>query len=181
LLLWLIALPVVLLVYGPLRGQTELSLEAALAGWIFYIALLPTVLAKTATGVLWAAERLELSASVSVLTTLVKTALGVIALFGGFGIVGLAVASLATNVVSASVDWYFARRTSLTEATPAANVPIAWLRESWPLFLNQLLQGLFFKIDALLMLPLAGDIAATAPPTLRRDAAAFAASIGAAP
>jgi len=37
-----------------------------------------------------------------------------------------------------------------------------WVRESWPLFVNQLLQGLFFKIDALLLLPLAGTAAAGA-------------------
>jgi O-antigen/teichoic acid export membrane protein len=37
---------------------------------------------------------------------------------------------------------------------------VHWLRESWPLFVNQLLQGLFFKIDALLLPGLAGDVAA---------------------
>jgi O-antigen/teichoic acid export membrane protein len=157
-----------------------------------------------------------------VLTTLVKTGLGALALFGGFGVVGLATASLATNVVTASVDWYLARqaaaigsaslsrvrhglsatsgdedplpRSGTTRSAPASSAfggfrlrasmfrreefhsapqelqakerdssldsPIAWLRESWPLFLNQLLQGLFFWIDALLMLPLAGAVAA---------------------
>jgi O-antigen/teichoic acid export membrane protein len=35
-----------------------------------------------------------------------------------------------------------------------------WLRESWPLFLNQLLQGLFFKVDGLLLPGLAGTAAA---------------------
>src|SRR4029077_6552103 len=42
----------------------------------------------------------------------------------------------------------------------AESRPIVWLRESWPLFVNQLLQGLFFKIDAVLLLPLAGAAAA---------------------
>jgi O-antigen/teichoic acid export membrane protein len=37
-----------------------------------------------------------------------------------------------------------------------------WIHQSWPLFLNQLLQGLFFKIDALLLLPLGGSLAAGA-------------------
>ena len=35
-----------------------------------------------------------------------------------------------------------------------------WIRESWPLFVNQLLQGLFFKVDALLLPGLAGTAAA---------------------
>jgi O-antigen/teichoic acid export membrane protein len=37
---------------------------------------------------------------------------------------------------------------------------VAWLRESWPLFINQLLQSLFFKVDALLLPALAGNAAA---------------------
>jgi O-antigen/teichoic acid export membrane protein len=37
-----------------------------------------------------------------------------------------------------------------------------WTRQSWPLFLNQLLQGLFFKVDAVLLPPLAGTLAAGA-------------------
>jgi O-antigen/teichoic acid export membrane protein len=48
---------------------------------------------------------------------------------------------------------------------PAAGLEmprIRWLGESWPLFLNQLLQGLFFKIDALLLPSLAGLAAAGA-------------------
>jgi O-antigen/teichoic acid export membrane protein len=157
--LWVVGLPVVLLVYGPLRGSAALSTEAALAGWLFYAALLPTVLAKTATGILWSQERLDLTAAVSVLTTLIKTGLGVVVLFAGFGVVGLAEASLATNVLTAVVLW---RLSASAVKEPSADVqPLSvWLREGWPLFVNQLLQGLFFWIDALLMLPLAGDLAA---------------------
>src|SRR5204862_7917344 len=40
------------------------------------------------------------------------------------------------------------------------HAPIRWLRESWPLFVNQLLQGLFFKVDALLLPGMAGTAAA---------------------
>lgn len=158
--LWLIGLPVVFAAYGPLRGEANLSPEAAVAGWLFYAALLPTVLAKTATGVLWAAERLDLTAAVSILTTLVKTGLGAIVLFAGYGMVGLASASLATNVLTAAVLLLFAHRVLSTEAAPGAQSFATWVREAWPLFVNQLLQGLFFKIDALLLPGLAGDVAA---------------------
>jgi len=157
--LWCVGLPVVAVVYGPLRETVRLSPEAAVAGWTFYIALLPTVLAKTATGLLWAGERLDLTAGVSVLATVLRTTFGGVALFVGFGLVGLAAASALTNVVTALTLWRLAART-----TPAAGVsqnrPIGWLRESWPLFVNQLLQGLFFKVDAVLLLPLAGAAAA---------------------
>jgi O-antigen/teichoic acid export membrane protein len=158
--LWLVGLPLVALVYGPLRDAAQLTSDASLAGAIFYLALLPTVLAKTATGVLWAAERLELTAGVSVLATLLRTAFGAAALFGGFGLVGLAGASLVTNVVTAGALLALAARHAPDVEVGAARPSVPWLRESWPLFLNQLLQGLFFKIDALLLLPLAGDAAA---------------------
>jgi O-antigen/teichoic acid export membrane protein len=159
--LWFVGLPVVALVYGPLREQTNISTEAALAGWVFYVALLPTVLAKSATGLLWATERLDLTAAVSVLATLLRTALGAAVLFGGLGLVGLAASSLATNIVTALVLWRFASRGAMAVQGPPARHS-AWLRESWPLFVNQLLQGLFFKVDALLLPGLAGNAAAGA-------------------
>jgi O-antigen/teichoic acid export membrane protein len=166
--LWCVGLPVVAIVYGPLRETANLSPAAAAAGWTFYAALLPTVLAKTATGLLWAAERLELTAAVSVAATLFRTVVGGVALFGGFGLIGLAATSALTNVMTALALWRLAARTS--PAAPRARVdnarrrtapsrPIAWLRESWPLFVNQLLQGLFFKVDGVLLLPLAGAVA----------------------
>jgi O-antigen/teichoic acid export membrane protein len=157
--LWLAGLPIVALVYGPLR-PADLPADAAVAGWVFYLALLPTVLAKTASGLLWAAERLELTAAVSVVSTVLRTLLGAAVLFSGFGLVGLAASSLLTNVVSATVLWMLASRSAISPEPATLARPVAWLRESWPLFLNQLLQGLFFKVDALLLLPLGGAAAA---------------------
>jgi O-antigen/teichoic acid export membrane protein len=157
--LWCVGLPLVAIVYGPLRETANLSPEAALAGWTFYLALLPTVLAKTATGLLWAAERLELTAAVSVVATLLRVALGGVALFGGFGLVGLAASSALTNVVTAFALWRLATRIPAVVVGVAESRPIVWLRESWPLFVNQLLQGLFFKVDGMLLLPLAGAAA----------------------
>lgn len=158
--LWLVGLPVVIITYGPLSQVSHLPPEATTAGWIYYAALLPSVLAKTSSGVLWAAERLEFTAGVSVLATLVRNGLGAIVLFGGFGLIGLASASLATNVVTATVLWRLslAARARLTAHAQAAAPK--WLMESWPLFVNQLLQSVFFKVDALLLPALAGTAAA---------------------
>jgi O-antigen/teichoic acid export membrane protein len=161
--LWLSGLPLVVLVYGPLRDQADLSAEAAAAGWIYYVALLPTVISKTASGLLWAAERLDLTAAVSIQATLVKTVAGAIVLFAGYGLVGLALASLFTNLVTTVTLWWLAQRRAFpTRARSERETrgPVHWLRESWPLFVNQLLQGLFFKVDALLLPGLAGDVAA---------------------
>jgi len=158
--LWVVGLPLVTAVYGPAHAAFQLSDEAALAGWLFYIGLLPTVLAKTASGVLWAFERLDLPAGVSVLATLLKTGLGAVALFSGMGLIGLAGTSVVVNIVTAAALLVFVRST--LSAAPDHHEPraIAWLRESWPLFINQILQGLFFKIDAALLLALAGPAVA---------------------
>ena len=156
--LWLVGLPLVALMYGVFPNAVNLSTQDALAGVIFYLALLPTVLAKTATGLLWAAERLDLTAAVSVVATVLKTALGAIVLFSGFGLVGLGAAALVINVVTALTLWRLTARHHTR--TQNGQAPIRWLRESWPLFVNQLLQGLFFKVDALLLPGLAGLAAA---------------------
>src|SRR5712692_299177 len=155
--LWLVGLPLVALMYFVFPHAANLSAQDALAGAIFYLALLPTVLAKTATGLLWAAERLDLTAAVSVIATLLKTALGAILLFTGFGVVGLAAASLVVNVVTALTLW---RLIPWEHGPNPGQAQIRWLRESWPLFMNQLLQGLFFKVDALLLPGIAGLVAA---------------------
>lgn len=160
--LWLLGLPFVLAIYGPGRDLAGLPDEAALAGWVFYLGLLPTVLAKTATGLLWAFERLELTAGVSIVATLLKTGFGVGVLLAGFGLVGLAASSLAVNLITAAVLWLLLRTFVQMPAPTAAPGMLRWLRESWPLFINQLLQGLFFKVDALLLPPLAGTQAAGA-------------------
>lgn len=161
--LWVAGLPLVAAVFGPGQELANLPGEAALAGWLFYVALLPTIVAKTATGLLWAFERLEAPALVSVLASLLKAVLGSAALVGGLGLVGLAGSSLAINLVTAGVLGAVlarARRPAavVSGAGPAAEVfrARALLREAWPLFVNQLLQGLFFKIDSLLLPRLAG-------------------------
>jgi len=155
--LWLVGLPIAAVMYFVFPRAANLSTQDALAGAIFYLALLPTVLAKTATSLLWAAERLDLTAAVSVVATVLKTALGATLLFTGFGVVGLAAASLIVNVVTAVTLW---RLISWESVQRQGQAPIRWLRESWPLFVNQLLQGLFFKVDALLLPGLAGLAAA---------------------
>jgi O-antigen/teichoic acid export membrane protein len=156
--LWLVGLPLVGLVYGPARELTGLTPEAAAAGGLFYLALLPSVLAKTASGLLWGFERLDVTSAVSILATILKTGLGALALFGGFGLIGLAGTSLVVNVVTA-----VALLSMLRLPPPVTLAPrTRWLREAWPLFVNQLLQGLFFKIDALLLPALAGLSAAGA-------------------
>jgi O-antigen/teichoic acid export membrane protein len=178
--LWLLGLPIVLLVYGPGLEPAGLPPEARPAGFVYFVALLPAIVAKTASGLLWAIERLELTAAVSVAATLLRVGLGAAVLFAGLGLLGLASTSLVVNVVSATIlslllvrqaHWRPAEGDPpMSSGVPAGREglgqavtrPDGLLRESWPLFVNQLLQGLFFKVDGLLMPGLAGASAAGA-------------------
>lgn len=177
--LWLLGLPLIAIVYGPARAALNLPAEAAPAGWIFYLALLPSILAKGASALLWALDRLELTGYVSMLSTLLKTGFGVIALVLGAGLVGLAGSSMAVNLVSATALTLLLLREhrrhaaaapapapdpapAAGEASADAVHPWQMARASWPFFLNQLLQSLFFKVDSILLPPLASTQAAGA-------------------
>jgi O-antigen/teichoic acid export membrane protein len=163
--LWLIVLPLVAIVYGPALQAVGLPPEARPAGWVYFAALLPAVVAKTASGLLWAAERLELTALVSVIATLLRVGLSALVLVAGFGLLGLASTSLIVNVVSAScLTLLLVRQPPWPRLATGAGHAVAraggLLAEAWPLCVNQLLQGLFFKVDGLILPRLAGTAAA---------------------
>ena len=166
--LWLLGLPTVAVVLGPAREAAGLPVEAVPAGWLFYLALLPGLVASTASGLLWAAERLEVPAAVSVTGTLLRILLAVPLLLLGTGLVGLAVTSLAVNVYNAIALLVALRRLRPSEGMEIGSgvAPVAGprrlLSESWPLFVNQLLQGLFFRIDGTLLPGMAGARQASA-------------------
>jgi O-antigen/teichoic acid export membrane protein len=165
--LWLIGLPLALLVYGPGLEVAGLPPEARAAGVVYFIALLPAIVAKTASGLLWSLERLELTAMVSVVATLLRVGLGALVLFLGLGLLGLASTSLLVNLVSAtSLTLLVVRQEHWRRLAEGVGHTVTRLdglmRESWPLFVNQLLQGLFFKVDGILMPGLAGASAAGA-------------------
>lgn len=167
--LWLALLPATFVVLGPALPATGLPAAAAPAGWLFYAGLLPAILASTSSGLLWAAERLEVRAVVAVLSTLLRIGLGLGVLLAGLGLVGLAATSVVVNVAAAGLLVSLAVRLG---ALPPASQPAdaahpgifgshrALLREGWPLFVNQLLNGLFFKLDSLLLPGLASPRAA---------------------
>lgn len=167
--LWAALFPVTFVVLGPALPATGLPAAAVPAGWLFYAGLLPAMLGSTASGLLWAAERMEVRAVVAVLSTLLRIGLGLGVLLAGLGLVGLAAASVVVNVAAAALLVSLAVRLG---ALPVARGQAdavhpgsfassrALLREGWPLFVNQLLNGLFFKLDSLLLPGLAGARAA---------------------
>lgn len=160
LLLWLGAVGITALVLGPLGPSLDISPPLALAIWLLVLGLLPSLLSGVVSALFMAHERMDLPAAMTVFSTLSKIVLGVAALLAGWGYVGLAAVSIVTNVATLAVlaglygllvGW---RRLSVDPR-------VLWwlLATSFPLMLNGLLNQLFFKIDVLLLKPLAGDLA----------------------
>lgn len=138
---------------SPLEPRTVLAIA------LFGIALIPSNISASISAIFLAHERMELPAAVATVTTIFKAILGALALLLATGFVGLAVVSIATNVITMLVFVYFIRRLLFRP-----RLEFDWgfqksmLRESFPLMLNNLLATLFFKMAVLLLEWLLPDI-----------------------
>ena len=124
------------------------------------LGLLPSLLSGVVSALFMAHERMDLPAGVTVFSTISKVVLGLGVLLLGWGYVGLAAVSIVTNVATLTllavlygvlIGW----------PRPSIDPRVVWLLvgTSFPLMVNGLLNQLFFKIDVLLLKPLAGDLA----------------------
>jgi O-antigen/teichoic acid export membrane protein len=159
-LLWLGAVGVTALLTGPLAPALDIGPTLALAIWLLVLGLLPSVLSGVVSALFMAHERMDLPAGVTVVSTISKVVLGLVALLAGWGYVGLAAVSIVTNVATLLL---LAVLYGLLVGLPRPSVDprFIWvmLGTSFPLTINGLLNQLFFKIDVLLLKPLAGDLA----------------------
>lgn len=129
---------------------TDLQTTWAIA--VLTLSLLPSAFSGSVTAVLYGHERMSLPAIVAVVTAVVNVAIGIGALVLGLGVIGLAGAALITTVITAIVFFVIARReypellgpTLFRIDTKAMRL---LLIAGWPLMLNALLVGLFFRAD----------------------------------
>ncbi|MBI5032276.1 MAG: oligosaccharide flippase family protein [Chloroflexi bacterium] len=153
-ILWAITLVPFMLVpmiYG-------VATDAATAFALLMIGLLPSSLAASFAFLFNAYERFEYRVAVDFTTQLLSFALQVIALLLGYGIVGLATASIITNLFTLIAFVYLVRRSLFIPHVQVDRTLIRWMFfESYPLMLNNLLSSLFFRIDILILQPLKGD------------------------
>ncbi|HDQ72216.1 MAG TPA: hypothetical protein ENN19_08980, partial [Chloroflexi bacterium] len=134
---------------------------------LLYLGLLPGTIANGLTALFRACEKHEFPAAIQTVTTIIKVTLGVLALVGGFGFVGVAGATIFTNATTMTIlailarRWLWAGPARLPEGPVRLQRPL--LREmlvvSWPLMLSLLLQVLFPGVNVLLLKPLQGDAA----------------------
>ncbi|MCW5850566.1 MAG: oligosaccharide flippase family protein [Anaerolineae bacterium] len=154
-----LAVPVLMLVGFAWRGLFGLSDDTALAIVLLVVALVPGNVAAALSSVFYAYERMEYPAGLTSLTTLVKVALGALALLLGWGFVGLALVAIVSNLITVGILWRAASRLFFRPRFAPALAGLGGIAlASYPLMLNHLLQTLFFKVDVTLLQPLQGDI-----------------------
>jgi O-antigen/teichoic acid export membrane protein len=140
-------------------GGEPLAASALLAIGLLYAGLLPNSLSTGLTAIFYAHEQAEIPAAVTTIATICKAVFGLAALLFEYGFVGLAAASILTNVITLAVLWWSARgltRTRASDGAPQAAVidPVMMrqmIGQSYPLMLNHFLASIFFKIDVILI------------------------------
>ena len=141
-----------------------LARETVWATVLLYAGLLPFSLANGLAALFRAFEKHEYPAVIQTITTIMKVTLGVLVLVGGVGIVGLASASIVTNLGTLVILIVLVRR-MIWKELPRGDGRVGWplqremLSESWPLMTSLLLQILFPSVNVLLLQSLQGDAA----------------------
>ncbi len=158
--LWLAALPVMAAVLAlyVFFGDTGGDVLATVA--IFMVGTFFSNLSDGLSAIFYAHEKAEYPAGVSAITTFARVITGALALLLGWGIMGLAGASLVANLVAFSVLlWLLAVKIYRPrfEADPALQTNM--LGQSFPLMLNHLLATIFFRIDVFILKPAWGSSA----------------------
>ena len=152
----LLTLVGLILLYGFLvmrqgAGDTPLAPHAVGAIVLLYLGLFPGSLSKGMTSIFYAFQQAEYPAAVTTLSTVSKAVLGVAALLLGYGVIGLAAASIITNAVTLGVLIYGGRRLLGGFVRPDARLLRGMIDQSWPLMLNHFLATIFFQIDVVIM------------------------------
>jgi O-antigen/teichoic acid export membrane protein len=156
--LWGVTLAITALLTGPLATPMGITSALALALWLLALGVGPGIISGGVTALFMSRELMAYPAVVTMLTTAVRVSLGLVALALGWGFVGLAAVSVVSNVVTAVALVAIYVRVAgwpRMEFDPSFGLRLA--RHSVPLMLNELLNSIFFRIDAVLLKPLAGD------------------------
>jgi O-antigen/teichoic acid export membrane protein len=159
LLVWLAAVPILAgVIYAYVRF-TGLTSDTVWAIVFFFLALIPSLFSDSLSAVFYANEKMENPAAITSVTTLLRVALGTLALLMGYGFVGLAATSLLVNLCTAGILTVLAMRMFFR---PKPEFDPAFAREmahdSLPLMFNNLLAKVFFQVDVLVLRPLRGDV-----------------------
>ena len=147
-----IALLVSMIVARQNWGATPFDPRGITALLLLYGGLLPSSLSKGMTSLYYAFERAEYPSAVQTVTTVSKAVLGLIALIGGYGIIGLASVSIFNNFVTLAI-LIWGGRDMFGRLRFRVQLPliVQMARESYPLLLNHFLATIFFQIDVIIL------------------------------
>ncbi len=157
-----------------LAGSTPLTQEALIAIGLLYIGLLPNSLSTGMSALFYAFQQAEYPAAISTVATICKVIFGLAALVLGYGVIGLAAASIVTNTITLVVMVWVGRGLLRAAEPPPQPSPASrggdqrdykpdrklirgMVNEGWPLMLNHFLATIFFQIDVVIIQYFHGD------------------------
>ena len=147
-------IPIALFVGGGIVANDPLPQDVIVALGLLMVGMVFSGVAKSLTGVFYVFESAEYPAALAAVTTILKVALGVTVLLLGWGFIGLAGVSIATNIVTLILLGVIAFRLFPLNGPWTFDREIqreAW-RVGYPLMINHLLATVFFKIDQTLLI-----------------------------
>jgi len=156
--LWLLSLPAMALVLFIYYRVSHLTLDVLYTIGLFALALFFSSISDALSAVFYANERMEYPAGISAITNVLKVSFGALVLLMGWGFVGLAGVSVLVNMVTAGILFVILRRQFFQPHLETdRGFQRDMLKKSYPLMINHLLATLFFRVDMLLLKPMAGD------------------------
>ena len=156
--LWLAAIPFMaaILAMYVIFGDTTLDVIITIA--IFTIGTFFSNLSDGLTAIFYAHEKAEYPAGVTAITTFTRVSVGALVLLLGWGIIGLALASLLANLTAFLVLGYILV-TKIYRPHLEVDPPLQkeMMGQSLPLMINHLLSTIFFRIDVFILKPVRGN------------------------
>lgn len=158
LLLWVVALPIVGIFTLAFRQFGGLTTASTVAIVLLIASILPDSYSDAANAIYNAFERMHIPAGLTLIKNALKVAIGLALILAGWGPIGLALTALLTNIITAWLFLVLLRRLGVRArwTVPGAQAR-RMLLDAWPLFLNTLLAGLFFRSDVFVLKPSWGD------------------------
>jgi len=158
LLILLGVLPLLFIFLAVWRGLFALSGDTMAAILLLTFSLIPSSISAALSSLFRAHEKMEYPAALTMVSTILKVTLGLLALLLGFGFVGLAGVSVIVNLATMLILLYLVIKIFFRpqlEFNPPFSKEMLGL--SYPLMINHLLATLFFRIDVTLLQPMKGN------------------------
>ncbi len=156
--LWLAALPLMAVILGLYMAFGGVTTDVLVATAILAVGTLLSNLSDGLTAIFYAHEKAEYPAAIASVTALTRVSVGALVLLLGWGIIGLAGASLVANLV-AFITLAYIMTVKIYRPWLEADRSLQreMMAESLPLMLNHLLATIFFRIDVFILKPTWGD------------------------